>query len=167
MPSVRGCTTVQERLKHCCVHCVSPFTNNYDGSCVYSFDSDAYVEPVKYLFCSSLLDPLVASFLAVHKKESSLNATLMEGDTVEEILAELEAATVAMVKSTGVSMCSLDAEEAWELPQQFCRVHHLPLSKVYLRYCAEEGSWVSFLCHAQMHGFQHDEVGGWGIKLQQ
>ena len=149
-----------------CIVYLPLLTTTY-GSCLYSFDSDAYIEPVKYLFCSSLLDPLVASFLAVHKKESSLNATLMEGDTVEEILAELEAATVAMVKSTGVSMCSLDAEEAWELPQQFCRVHHLPLSKVYLRYCAEEGSWVSFLCHAQMHGFQHDEVGGWGTKLQQ
>ena len=110
------------------------------------------------LFCSLLLDPLVASFLAVHKKEFSFNATLMEGETAEGILAELEDATVTMLESTCVSMCSLEAEEAWELPQQFCRVHHLPLSQVYLKYCAKEGSWMSFLCHAQMHGFQHDEV---------
>ena len=104
----------------------------------------------------------MGTFLAVHKKESSLNATLMEEDTAEVILAELEAATVAMVKNIGVSVCSLEAEEAWELPQQFCRVHRLPLSQVYLKCCAEEGSWVSFLCHAQVHGFHHDEVGGWG-----
>ena len=122
--------------------------------CVHAFTCTASERSV----CSSLLGSLVASFLAVHKKESSLNATLMEGDTVEVILAELEDATVAMVKNTRESMCSLEAEKDWELPQQFCRVHHLPLSQVYLRHCAEEGSWVSFLCHAQIHGFQHNEV---------
>ena len=132
-------------------------------------DSDTYVRmyvctymcrasTCSVLFCSLLLDPLVASFLAVHKKEFSFNATLMEGETAEGILAELEDATVTMLENTCVSMCSLEAEEAWELPQQFCRVHHLPLSQVYLKYCAKEGSWMSFLCHAQMHGFQHDEV---------
>ena len=92
----------------------------------------------------------------------SMDSTLVEYSVQEEILKELESVTVSMIRnrSSGTTQCNHKTEEAWDLPQQFCRIHHLPPTQAYLKMCAGQGNWLSFLCHAQRYGFKANDVSG-------
>uniref|UniRef100_A0AAZ3RB95 Spatacsin C-terminal domain-containing protein n=1 Tax=Oncorhynchus tshawytscha TaxID=74940 RepID=A0AAZ3RB95_ONCTS len=76
---------------------------------------------------------------------------LVERETAEELLFDLEEAVKDSLKRKGTS-------QEWALPIQFCQLHALPLSSVYPQDCAADSQWLHFLLFVQLHTYPPQQV---------
>uniref|UniRef100_A0A8C8JFA4 Spatacsin C-terminal domain-containing protein n=1 Tax=Oncorhynchus tshawytscha TaxID=74940 RepID=A0A8C8JFA4_ONCTS len=83
---------------------------------------------------------------------------LVERETAEELLFDLEEAVKDSLKRKGTSRSSYEAGQEWALPIQFCQLHALPLSSVYPQDCAADSQWLHFLLFVQLHTYPPQQV---------
>uniref|UniRef100_A0A8C7JNZ5 SPG11 vesicle trafficking associated, spatacsin n=1 Tax=Oncorhynchus kisutch TaxID=8019 RepID=A0A8C7JNZ5_ONCKI len=83
---------------------------------------------------------------------------LVERETAEELLFDLEEAVKDSLKRKGTSRSSYEAGQEWALPIQFCQLHSLPLSSVYPQDCAADSQWLHFLLFVQLHTYPPQQV---------
>ncbi|XP_028679448.2 spatacsin isoform X1 [Erpetoichthys calabaricus] len=81
-----------------------------------------------------------------------------EKQSAEELLTLLEEAIQNRIERSQSSRTSYQSSLEWALAVQFCRVHELTLSTVYLQHCAWDNEFLQFLIFIQIHNYDSEQV---------
>ncbi|KAG2471385.1 SPTCS protein, partial [Polypterus senegalus] len=78
--------------------------------------------------------------------------------SAEDLLTLLEEAIQDCIERSQFSRTSHQSSLEWALAVQFCRVHELALSTVYLQHCAWDNEFLQFLIFIQLHNYDSEQV---------